>query len=240
MSYSFALIVGYFESAFLTLHPHEVALWAATYFFSIYLFFACAFWLLAHLVNRPIETRETNPNQMALEIFESLRTVLIFGLSMVIPWTMLKFNVSAFAGTISIVSILAEMIVLIIWNDIHFYSVHRLLHSQFIRSHAVHHSSVTATPFTAYSMSIWEAVLLSSVTPIAMLFHHFSFVSLAFLSIWSIAINTLVHSNCNLFPNAKAHSLLGLIKRHQRHHSTKNGNYSFFFGQLDYWFKTIQ
>ncbi len=238
MAYSTAFILSYIESAFLALHPNEVALWGIAYFFSIYLLFASFAWSVAWLVNRPIETRPVKPKQLITELLDSIRSILIFGIGIVIPWAMLKLNISAFPSSVSAVSILSEILVLIIWNDIHFYGMHRLLHYRFKRSHAVHHLSVTATPFTAYSMSIWEAILLGSVMPIAMLFHDFSFASLAFLPIWSIAINTMAHSNCNLFPNASEHSLLGLVNHHQCHHSHYRGNYSFFFPQLDHWLHT--
>lgn len=240
MSYSFAFIISYIESAFLALRPHELALYGAAYFLSIYLFFASLAWCMSKLVNRPIETKKIKTTQIKSELSDSVRSILIFGIGLIIPWAMLTFGLAAFPDTISALSILTEVLILIIWNDIHFYAMHRLMHSQFKKTHSVHHLSVSATPFTAYSMSAWEAILLGSVMPIAMLFYNFSFVSLAFLPIWSIAINTLAHSNCNLFPSASEHSPLGLIKHHQSHHSKYHGNYSFFFTQLDRWFNTTQ
>lgn len=240
MSYSLAFLISYMESSFLSLRPHELALYGAVYFLIIYLFFASFTWCIARLVTRPIESKKIKAAQIRTEILDSLRSILIFGIGLVIPWAMITFNLAAFPEKISVISILNELLILIIWNDIHFYGMHRLLHSQFKKIHSAHHLSVTATPFTAYSMSIWEAMRLGSVMPIAMLFHDFSIVSLAFLPIWSIAINTLAHSNCNLFPNASEHSLLGFVKHHQNHHSNYHGNYSFFFTQLDCWFKTTQ
>lgn len=240
MSYSFALIVSYLEASFLSLRPVEVTYWGIIFFLSLYFFFASAVWLLARLVNQPIETKPTKAGQTVTEVLDSIRSILIFGIGVILPWAMIKLNIASFPKSISTISILTEMLLLIIWNDIHFYVVHRLLHSQFKKSHSTHHSSVAATPFTAYSMSILEALLLGSVMPIAMLFHSFSFVSLAFLPIWSISINVLAHSNCNLFPSASEHSPLGLIKHHQNHHSWYHGNYSFFFTQLDSLFKTTQ
>lgn len=228
------------ESTFLALHPHEVALLGAVYFLSIYLFFASFAWCLAKLVNRPIETKPIKPLQIQTELLDSLRSIFIFGIGLVIPWAMLKFNLSAFPKTLSTASLLIELALLILWNDLHFYAMHRLMHSQLKKIHTPHHLSISTTPFTAYSMSIWEAVLLGSVMPIAMLFHDFSLWSLAFLPIWSIAINTLAHSNCNLFPNASEHSLLGVIKHHQSHHSKYHGNYSFFLTPLERWLNTAQ
>lgn len=240
MSYSFAVIISYLEAAFLALHPHELALIGAVYFLSLYLFFASLAWFMAKLINRPIETSIIKPAQMRTELFDSLRSVLIFGISLVIPWAMITFNLAAFPNKMSVVTILTECLMLIVWHDIHFYVIHWLLHKQLKKTHTAHHLSVTATPFTAYSMGVGEAVLLSSVIPIAMLFYDFSLFSLGFLTIWSVAINALIHSNCDLSPNASKHSLLGIIKHHQSHHTNANGNYSFFFTQLDSCFYTRQ
>ncbi len=240
MLYSFAFMVTYLEAAFLALRPIQLVCWGIAFFLFIYLFFASFIWTLARLVNRPIETKKHKPAQIRTEILDSIRSILVFGIGLIIPWGMLKLNITSFASTISSISILTEVLILIIWNDVHFYAMHRLLHGKLNKWHVAHHKSVTATPFTAYSISMGEAIMLGSVMPIAMLFHDFSIVSLAFLPIWSIAINTLAHSNCNLFPNASEHSLLRLIKHHQSHHSKYHGNYSFFFTQLDRWFNTTQ
>lgn len=233
-------MVAYLESAFLALRPVELVCWGIAFFLSIYLVFTGFIWLFTQLINRPIETKPCKPAQIRSEVLDSIRSILIFGIGLIIPWGMIKWNMASFASTISSISMMAEVIALILWNDVHFYAVHRLLHGKLKKWHVVHHKSVTATPFAAYSMSIGEAILLGSVMPIAMLFHDFSIVSLAFLPIWSIAINTLAHANCNLFPGASEHSLLGLIKHHQDHHSRYHGNYSFFFTQLDRWFNTTQ
>lgn len=240
MSYSVAFLISYVESSFLALRPHEIVLYGAIYFLSIYLAFACFAWTIAWLVNRPIETKKIKPTQIRTELLDSLRSILIFGIGIIIPWLMVKLNIASFPNTISVVSILTEMLILIVWNDLHFYAIHRLLHSRFKKLHSAHHLSVTATPFTAYSMSIWEAMLLGSVMPIAMLFYDFSILSLAFLPIWSIAINTMAHSNCEISPNVSEYSLLGVIRHHQNHHSKYHGNYSFFFTNLDSWFNTTQ
>jgi sterol desaturase/sphingolipid hydroxylase (fatty acid hydroxylase superfamily) len=238
MSYSLALIIAYIESSFLSLLPLQLVILATSYFLGIYLLFASIAWGLAKLINRPIEKRKTRPAQTRKEVLNSLRSILIFGIGMLIPWGMLKYNITSFAEKISAISIIAETVILILWNDVHFYAVHRLLHAKFKKWHATHHLSVSATPFAAYSMSSWEAMLLGSVLPIAMLFHHFSLIALILLPIWSIFINTLAHSNCDYFPSADERSLFNLTKHHQSHHSYYQGNFSFFFNQLDHWFNT--
>jgi sterol desaturase/sphingolipid hydroxylase (fatty acid hydroxylase superfamily) len=240
MSYTLALMITYLESILFSASPLQLVIWATIYFLVIYLIFASLTWCLAKLINRPIEKRKPSSAQVYKEIFNSLRSILIFGIGILIPWGMVKYNIAPLTNKLSVISIVIEMLILIMWNDVHFYAVHRLLHSKLKKSHVTHHRSISTTPFAAYSMSSWEAVLLGSVMPIAMLFYRFSIVSLVFLPIWSIAINTLAHSNCNLFPNASEHSLFNLTKHHQNHHSNYHGNYSFFFNQLDRWFKTSQ
>lgn len=211
---------------------------ATIYFLFIYSGFACLIWMAAKIANRPIETKPLKVAQVRNELMYSLRSIFLFGIGIFIPWAMIKLNIANIYHPASLANIALDCLILVLWNDLHFYMLHRLLHVKLKESHALHHKSVTATPFSAYSMSVVEATLLGSVMPIAMLFYNFSLASLVFLPVWSIFINTLAHSNCDFFPNAKENSLLYFIRHHQHHHSHYHGNYSFFFGQLDTWFRT--
>jgi Delta7-sterol 5-desaturase len=221
-------------------NPLPLLLWATLYFLIIYLLAAGLVYWLAKCINRPIETKPVAAAQIRTELLQSLRSILLFGIGMIVPWLMLHYKICQVKLESSAVSILLEFIVLVLWNDVHFYAVHRLLHSKLKSAHLTHHKSVTATPFTAYSMSIIEALLLGSVMPLAMLVHDFSLLALVLLPIWSICINALAHSNCNLFANASEHSLLSLVRHHQSHHSRYSGNFSFLFTQLDRWFGTAR
>jgi Delta7-sterol 5-desaturase len=221
-------------------NPLPLLLWAILYFLTIYLLAAGLVYWLAERINRPIETRPVSDAQLRTELLQSLRSILLFGIGMIVPWLMLRYKISQVRFEASTVSILLEFVALILWNDVHFYAVHRLLHSKLKSAHLTHHKSVTATPFTAYSMSITEALLLGGVMPLAMLVHDFSLVALVLLPIWSIFINALAHSNCNLFSNASENSLLSLVRHHQSHHSRYSGNFSFLFTQLDRWFDTAR
>ena len=208
------------------------------FFLTIYLTFSGTVWLITRRVNRPIETRPLNEGQIRTEILNSLRSILLFGLGMTSVWTAYRLgwvNINLHA---SIGLIVLEMLLLVFWNDLYTYATHRFLHVKLKKTHVTHHKSVTATPFTAYSMSSLEALLLSAVLPTAMLLHDFSAAALIFLPIWSILINTLSHSNCDLFPRAQEDSLLGFIKHHQAHHSRYHDNFGFFFSQLDTWLGT--
>ena len=208
------------------------------FFLTLYLTFAGAVWVVAQHVNRPIELRALSIRQIRTEILNSLRTILLFGLSTLFVWVAYRIGWVDISRETDVIQILLEMLLLVLWNDLHFYFLHRFLHSKLKKTHVTHHKSVTATPFTAYSMSSLEALLLSSVLPTAMLLHDFSAAALIFLPFWSILINTLSHSNCDFFPNAKEGSLLGFIKHHQTHHSRYHNNFGFFFSHLDTWLGT--
>lgn len=221
-------------------NPLPLLLWATLYFLIIYLVAASLVYWLAKCINRPIETRPVSAAQIRIELLQSLRSILLFGLGMIVPWLMLRYEICQVKLEASAMVIVLEFVLLVLWNDVHFYAVHRLLHSKLKSAHLSHHKSVAATPFTAYSMSITEALLLASVMPLAMLVHHFSLIPLMLLPIWSICINALAHSNCNLFSKSSEHSLLSLVRHHQSHHSRYSGNFSFLFNQLDRWFGTAR
>jgi sterol desaturase/sphingolipid hydroxylase (fatty acid hydroxylase superfamily) len=208
------------------------------FFLLIYFGFAVPVWLLARRIDRPIESRPLAHNQVRLEILNSLRSTLLFGIGMGLTWFAYRLGWIGLDLGASGLKILLEMLFMVIWNDLYTYSVHRFLHVKLKKTHVTHHKSVTATPFTAYSMSSLEALLLGAVMPAAMLLHDFSPTALLFLPLWSILINTLSHSNCDFFPGAADGSLLGFIRHHQMHHSRYHDNFGFFFSQLDTWLGT--
>lgn len=220
-------------------NPLPLLAWATGYFLLIYGTFAGLAWTLARIVDRPLETRAVDGSQIRTELLNSLRSIVLFGAGMLVPWSMIQTGLTTIDGDAGVTGIIAECLMLVLWNDLHFYAMHRLLHEKLKKAHVAHHRSVAATPFASYSMSATEAMLLGSVMPIAMLVHVFSIEALLFLPVRSIFINTLSHSNCNLFPWASEHSLLGFVRHHQTHHSRYHSNYGFFFGHLDRWLGTV-
>lgn len=211
---------------------------SAGFFLFIYFAFAIPVWLLARHLDRPIETRPLGIGQIRVEILNSLRTIVLFGVGMGFTWFVYRLGWVGLDNGASGWKILLEILFMVLWNDVYTYAVHRFLHLKLKKTHVTHHKSVTATPFTAYSMSGLEALLLGAVMPTAMLLHDFSPVALLFLPLWSIFINTLSHSNCDFFPRASEGSLLGFIHHHQMHHSRYHDNFGFFFSQLDTWLGT--
>ena len=218
--------------------PLPIMFASMVFFLIIYLSFAGTIWAMARRVNRPIEHRPLGVRQIRTEILNSLRSILLFGMGLIVAWAAYQAGWIRISPDTGASQIIFEMLLLILWNDLYTYAIHRLLHVRLKKTHMTHHKSVTATPFTAYSMSSLEALLLGSVLPTAMLLHDFAAAALIFLPLWSILINTLSHSNCDFFPHAKEGSLLGFIKHHQTHHSRYHDNFGFFFSQLDTWLGT--
>ena len=220
--------------------PSPLPIMAASlvFFLGIYLFFSGTVWFIARSINRPIELRPLATSQIRTEVLNSLRSIVLFGVGMVFTWLAYQRGWVSLDLRASGLEILLEMLFMIFWNDLYTYAIHRLLHVKLKKAHVTHHKSVTATPFTAYSMSSLEALLLGAVLPAAMLLHDFSAAALIFLPLWSILINTLSHSNCDFFPRAKEGSLLGFIRHHQLHHSRYHDNFGFFFSHLDTWLGT--
>ncbi len=220
--------------------PTPLLIMAAStaFFLAIYLTFAVTVWLIARRINRPIEPRPIGTGQIRTEILNSLRSILLFGLGTSVAWIAYQAEWISIRTDAGVIQILLEMLLLVLWNDLYFYAIHRFLHGKLKKAHLTHHRSAAATPFTAYSMSSLEALLLGAVLPTAMLLHDFSAAALIFLPLWSILINTLSHSNCDIFPHAQAGSLLGFIRHHQTHHSRYHDNFGFFFNHLDAWLGT--
>ena len=218
--------------------PLPIMAESTAFFLAIYLSFAVSVWLIARRINRPIELRPPGARQIRTEILHSLRSILLFGLGTSAAWAAHQAEWISIRTDAGVIQILLEMLLLVLWNDLYFYAIHRVLHAKLKKAHLTHHRSATATPFTAYSMSSLEALLLGAVLPTAMLLHDFSAAALMFLPLWSILINTLSHSNCDLFPHAQTGSLLDFIRHQQTHHSRYHDNFGFFFNHLDAWLGT--
>ena len=176
---------------------------------------------------------------MRREIRASLVSVAIFGVGTALPWWFLQQGWAGLAVGAGPVRILAEIALLLAWNEVHFYASHRLLHTRGLRRfHAAHHRSQVATPFATYSFHPLEAVLLGSVPLIPMLLHDFSFTALLALPLLSIVLNNLGHSNYEFTRSGPARGVFGASRRHHLHHACHHGNYGFLIGSFDRVFGT--
>jgi Delta7-sterol 5-desaturase len=225
--------------AFLAFAPWQVVLTGVLWFSALY--FGCAV-LTSSLVRvlsrlgygRLLDARPLPRGQVRREIGESLVSIAVFGIGMLAPWGMLKLGWAKLAQDPSFARIALETIVLFFWNELHFYASHRLLHTKWLRRfHGAHHQSHTATPFSTYALHPLEAALLGSVPLLPMLLHDFSLQALAALTVLSIALNNLGHSNYEFSARAPARGWRAASRRHHLHHACYHGNYGFLLGIFD-------
>lgn len=187
-----------------------------------------------------LDPRPLRPNQVGREITASALTIAIFGVGLLAPWWLLHNGWARFAAAPGPWQVLLECLVLLVWNEVHFYGCHRLLHTAALRRfHLTHHRSVVTTPWSTYSFHPVEALLLGSVLLPPMLFHDFSALALAWLTVGSLLINALGHSNIDFLPDAgRQRWWAGSARRHHLHHACYRGNFGFLLPWLDRWFGT--
>ncbi|MDH5694555.1 MAG: sterol desaturase family protein, partial [Gammaproteobacteria bacterium] len=208
-------------------------------FAGLYLFAVVPSFLLLRNSPHKIENESLARNQIRKEILASLRSVLVFALLGGITFNFLKQDWLRVNGDIAIHQWLIEILLLYLWNEMHFYFSHRLLHVRplFRYIHKVHHQSRIVTPFSTWSFHWLEAAILGSVLPLAILIYPFSVWSLALLPVISLFWNIIGHSNvCSTNP------FLGIFSqasaRHAMHHKHIDRNFGFSLPYFDRWLGT--
>ena len=184
---------------------------------------------------RLIDSRPVTPAQRRREIGASLMSVAVFGGS---GWATLALNDLGWVRvlwTFSPARVLPDLVLITLWNELHFYLCHRLLHTQWLYRHVhrEHHRSVVPTPFSTYAFHPVEAVLLGSVMLTFMLMRDLSIGAVVLFPMVSLALNCLGHSNVELFPGRGWGRLFAASVRHRSHHRHASGNYGFSISWLD-------
>jgi sterol desaturase/sphingolipid hydroxylase (fatty acid hydroxylase superfamily) len=189
---------------------------------------------------RTLAERPLAPGQLGREVRQSLVSIAIFGGYGVLT------AVGARAGLWQVVplrsagGVALEIALLVLWNDLHFYAIHRLLHGRWLFQHVhrEHHRAIRPTPLSTYAMHPVEALLLGSVMVLVQPFHAFSLPTLLLFPLVSLAMNNLGHMNYDLVPDSGLWHPLAASRRHERHHRQVTGNYGFLLPVLDRWFGT--
>lgn len=230
----------------LSMSAGEVALTGIGWFLLLYV--GCA--LLNLLLTRALlpaighggilDPRPLGAGQIRREISLSLVSVVVFGVGLLVPWGLLQSGWAHFAVGASWSRILIEAVVLVVWNEVHFYLSHRLLHTERLkRFHLPHHRSTVSTPWSTFSFHPVEAMLLGSVIVPPMLVHDFSATALASLTVVSILFNGIGHSNYDFLPDFRRDRWwLNGARRHHLHHACYRGNFGFMFPFMDRWLGT--
>jgi len=190
-------------------------------------------------IGRPLDTRALKPDQLRREWRQSLHSVLIFGIGMLVPWGFLQLGWAQLAPAAGAGRIALEIAALLVWNDVHFWINHRLLHTRaLVRFHGDHHRSVVTTPWSTYSFHPIEAMMLGNIILLPMLVHDFYFWSLASVPVLSLLLNVIGHANYDFFPRVGDAHPLAASRRHHLHHARPAGNYGFALAFMDQLMRT--
>jgi Delta7-sterol 5-desaturase len=143
----------------------------------------------------------------------------------------------------SILFALAGFPVLIFFNDMWFYWMHRLLHHPRIYGfvHAEHHRSITVNPLTSFSFHWLEPILLTIWVILAALIFPIYAPVLGLVQIYGIYDNIKSHLGYELYPswlNKSPFRNLSTSTYHDLHHRKYNGNYGLHFRFWDKWMGT--
>lgn len=175
--------------------------------------------------------------QVREELMLSGLSILVFaGQAVLLVW-LLRSGWLAVSWERPLWSLAWELPLLYLWNEVHFFVVHRLLHwGPLYRSvHIWHHRSVLTTPFSAYSFHPLESFLLGAVMPLALVFHAFSPWALLGLTLMSLLLNVSGH-----LPYERIRPAWSLAmpysRYHNRHHREFNAHFGFSLPLLDRWF----
>ncbi|WP_435315586.1 sterol desaturase family protein [Cellulophaga fucicola] len=131
-------------------------------------------------------------------------------------------------------NIVAGVTLLTLWNEVHFYIVHRIMHQKFMMRnvHYIHHKSRVSTVYSVFSFHWLEALLLSTIPLTIVPFIPFSIVAVFIYPLVSILLNFAGHCNYR-FGDGKGTSWKLFGTYHNEHHSRGRKNYGFSLNFLD-------
>ena len=223
----------------------EVFLLTFGYFISLYFLLAPSFlWFCKSLEKKGIVNKITNrklpDNQIKKEINHSKVSIILFGLSGIPVIYLIR------TGHIELLenntkNILIGLIILNLFNELHFFVIHRIMHLPFFMKHVhkVHHKSVVPNVYSVYSFHWFEALLLSTVPLCICPFIPFSPLAIAIYPLTSILLNYAGHCNYR-FGNGNGIKSFLFGTKHNEHHSKGKQNFGFASGLMDRLYSLIK
>ncbi len=215
-------------------------LYGLTFLYFLVLYFAlapsflkaCKFLYQKNKLHKIID-KEVSKNQIRLEKLHSLKSIFVFGFS-VFPVIYLIRNGVIILLPNTIFNIIGGIALLTVWNEIHFFIVHRTMHLPFFMKnvHAVHHRSKITSVYSVYSFHWFEAFLLSTVPITIIPFIPFAPIAFFLYPLASILLNYAGHCNYR-FGNGIGKSWKLFGTHHNDHHYKFKKNYGFASNILD-------
>ncbi len=128
----------------------------------------------------------------------------------------------------------------VLFYETYSYFIHRLLHTKyFIRIHAIHHSSVRVTPWSAYCVHPVEAFFIGLSAGLFMLFFDLSLIIALVFHVFGMMFTIFIHSNITM--NSSKSILTKIFsypQYHAKHHKKSRVNFGFINQVWDKIFKT--
>ncbi len=173
-------------------------------------------------IGRIIDGRRIDPLQIRREVRLSLVSIAVFGAYGSLTLWLDRRGFIEILWTYSLGRFCLDMVLLTLWNEVHFYFCHALLHKPWFyrRVHRLHHLSVVPTPFSTFSFHWGEALLLSSVMVL-------------YMAVVPLSMGAII-----LFPVLALNHIFSSCRRHTLHHTHIKGNYGFAFPWFDEGLKT--
>lgn len=171
--------------------------------------------------------------QIRFEILHSLMSIVVFGFYGLLIVFCYRNKVVGIAFDNNYM-ILVDLLILAVWNEVHFYFCHKLMHTKMLLGiHRIHHKSVVVTPFSTYSFHPAESLLFGTVMILPMFVMEFELMALVIFPIYHLFFNTLGHSNIKLINHHSGLKEIEISTHHNNHHTTHNSNFGFVSRVMD-------
>jgi len=193
---------------------------------------ACKFLIHYNIVHKIID-KAVPKKQLRWEKLHSLKSIFIFGFSAFPVIYLVRINAITLIPD-TFFNVILGIVLLTIWNEVHFFLVHRLMHIPFFMKnvHVVHHKSIVPTVYSVYSFHWLEALLLSTVPFTLVLFMPLSAMAIFIYPFASIILNFSGHCNYR-FGNGEGAAWKLFGTHHNEHHTKFTKNYGFASNLLD-------
>lgn len=183
-----------------------------------------------------IRSEKPDSRQIRFEIRHSLVSILNFAVSGLLVVYLLRSGVLALRPD-SVITVVCGSGLLILWNELHFYVVHRVMHLPFFMRHVhwVHHRSKVPNVYSVYSFHFFESLLLSTVQVTLLYFISLSPLTITLFPAISLLLNLAGHCNYRVRPGLLP-AWLQFATRHNQHHHKNSAAYGFATPVLDFLF----
>ncbi|WP_339923914.1 sterol desaturase family protein [uncultured Cyclobacterium sp.] len=222
-----------YDYSYLTLFGLSFGYFLVLYFGVGSLFLAVCKYLESHNLLHKIRPEIVSRSQVIFEIKHSLKSIVVFGFSIIPVIYFVRLSIIELLPN-TWLTVLLGLIALTLWNEVHFYLVHRLMHQKFMmkKVHCIHHKSHVPTVFSVYSFHWVEAFLLSTVPLTILPFMPFAILAVFIFPLISILLNFAGHCNYR-FGNGTGNGWEHFGTYHNEHHSRGRKNYGFALNFLD-------